>query len=51
VNPNSFDYLTELLRHSEELKVATVGVDALELPRLPEADGQARKAKKMFRLH
>jgi len=30
---NAFDYLMELLRHAEELKQKSVGVDALELSR------------------
>ena len=30
---NPFDYLTELQRHAEELKRASIGVDAVELPR------------------
>ncbi len=30
---NPFDYLTELLRHAEELKRKPIGVDAVELPR------------------
>lgn len=35
-----FDYLNQLQRHAEELKLNTVGVDALELPRDAGADGR-----------
>ena len=39
---NPFDYLTELQRHSEELKQKPVGMDALELPRDAGAARHAR---------
>jgi len=39
---NPFNYLTELLRHSEELKRSPAG-DALELPRNPGAARHTRR--------